>query len=182
MSRSLWLILILSVVLSAGCRRDRHDDVLNNQEPTQVVAFEDDGEHGEPRVGTLEDNGAPAGTDLVAELFRAQHDIGRPTDDELRALDDPAGTLLAIEENAASMGERTRALRAMHVTSDARARARLLDILDGESNHVALREAAALGLRGMDLQDDHEVREALERAAASPDARLAAAAQRALGR
>lgn len=186
MFRAIVVLMTASLAFSACCKRGqgKEDEVVasNSASTSASMSFEEDPAHAVVEVLSLEEKGAPAGTDRIAGLMRAQHPTGRPTEEELRALPDVAGTLLAIEENAQTMGERVQAIRAMRVTTDPRVRGRLLDLLGGENLHVAIREAAALGLRGFDMTQDSEVREALEQAAQSPEERVASAARQALGR
>lgn len=127
-------------------------------------------------LASLEEKGAPAGTDELLNLIRAHHAEPAAIETRLAALEDPAASLLAIEANAVSMGERTSALRFMRLAPTSETRARLLDLLRSDDNHPAIQEAAALGLQGIDLNEDAEVKEALETAAKSGHARVQDAA------
>lgn len=131
---------------------------------------------------TLEEQGAPAGSDAFVALIRAHHNEGRPNAADVSALSDAAATLLAVEKNAVTMGERTTALRLMELAPDERTRARLLDLIQGDDQHPAVREAAIFGAKGFDVSSDQELRTALEQAAQSANARVKAAAEKVLQR
>ena len=194
MARELLMVSLASALIAAGCAQGQTAPADGNSPALVTVSSEggDQGELGrraqplqtgdEQRPSPMpapafEANGAPEGTDAFAARLRAHHAEDRPGVEALEALPDAAGTLLAIEANALSLGERTAVLRLMRGVDDARTRARLLEILGDESLHSALREAAAHGLSTVDLDSDDEGREALERAAQSEDPRVRDAAR-----
>lgn len=131
-------------------------------------------------VISLEADGAPEGTDAFAARLRSHHAEDVPTGADVAALADAAGTLLAIEANAQTLGERSRALRMMRYVNDERVTSRLLALLADDSAHVAVRESAVFGLEASVAGGNEDARAALDAAAQSSEARVRTAAERVL--
>lgn len=121
---------------------------------------------------SFEAQGAPEGTDALAQRLRARHLAELPTAEEIGAIEQAAEMLLFIEANAGLMVERQRSLALMRHVYTPEVRARLLE-LAGDTNALApVRTAALRSLVAAGDKEDAETAAVLALAKDSADARV----------
>lgn len=121
--------------------------------------------------------GAPEGTDALARRLRSREIELIPSAQELKADQEAVHKLLFIEDNAALLIERQRALALLrHFYSD-EVRARLIERAKDASIATAIRVTALRGLVAASDPSDAEVQQILEQARSDKSPRIRNAAQ-----
>lgn len=123
-----------------------------------------------------EAQGGPEGTNDMAQKLRAYHPDMLPTREELRMDPTSVERLLFIEDNAAMLLERQRALILMRHVYINETRRRLMDRAQDRSQHVSVRTAALRTLARVVDPNDRQVQEILENARAEDEPRIQKAA------
>lgn len=121
---------------------------------------------------SFEAQGAPEGTDALAQRLRARHLAELPSAEDVAAIDQAAEKLLFIEANAGLMVERQRAISLMRHVYTPEVRARLLELAGDTQATAPVRTAALRSLVAARAPEDVEAAAVLERAKTSTDPRV----------
>lgn len=121
--------------------------------------------------------GAPEGTDALARRLRSREIEMIPSAHELKTDEHAAQKLLFIEDNAALLIERQRALALLRHFYTDEVRARLIERAQDASIATAIRATALRGLLAASDPDDAEVQQILEQARGDKSVRIRKAAR-----